>query len=198
MTFYTRTEALAAASQGYPWEARATESASFALRKSAAVRNDQRFDIFLSHSFKDAQLILGVKAILEAQGRSVYVDWVTDGHLDRKAVTKENADLLRQRMNQCSSLIFATSETSTSSLWMPWELGYFDGLRSGRIAIFPLVEYPSSNFNGQEYLLLYPYMEKLALQNGGTSLFATRTVRGQKEYITLPEVVAGSTNFKRL
>ena len=44
---------------------------------------------------------------------------------------------------------------------MPWELGYFDGLRGERIGIFPLTSSSSSTFEGQEYLGLYPYFEKI-------------------------------------
>ena len=37
--------------------------------------------------------------------------------------------MLRQRMDHCRFLLFATSKASPDSKWMPWELGYFDGLR---------------------------------------------------------------------
>ncbi|ASV85984.1 hypothetical protein CES85_2262 [Ochrobactrum quorumnocens] len=42
----------------------------------AAFRDE--FDIFLSHSIKDASLILGIKRLLEEAGKSVYIDWI--GH----------------------------------------------------------------------------------------------------------------------
>jgi hypothetical protein len=42
---------------------------------------------------------------------------------------------------------------------MPWELGYFDGLRNGKVGIFPLIESPGTAFLGQEYLGLYPAYE---------------------------------------
>ena len=40
---------------------------------------------------------------------------------------------------------------------MPWELGYFDGIR-GKVAVCPITY--SSSFEGREYLGLYPIMEK--------------------------------------
>ena len=43
---------------------------------------------------------------------------------------------------------------------MPWELGYFDGLRSGQVAIMPLMDDESAKFTGQEYLGLYPKVTK--------------------------------------
>ena len=36
------------------------------------------FDVFLSHSLRDALLIVGLKRLLEADGLSVYVDWISD------------------------------------------------------------------------------------------------------------------------
>ncbi len=50
---------------------------------------------------------------------------------------------------------------------MPWELGYFDGLRRGHVGILPIVQSPSAGFNGQEYLGLYPTYEFINLEKVG-------------------------------
>ena len=118
------------------------------------------FDVFLSHSIADAELVLGVKVILENLGLSIYVDWQTDAELDRSAVSKETAAVLRMRMRQSKSLLYVASENASTSKWMPWELGYFDGLRKGGIAVLPLLEQENSSFKGQEYLGLYPLVTK--------------------------------------
>ena len=57
--------------------------ASELLEASGHVRNDQTFDVFLSHSYLDADLVLGLKEQIEQMGYSVYVDWVTDSELER-------------------------------------------------------------------------------------------------------------------
>ena len=75
---------------------------------------------FLSHSIRDAEPILGLKAFLEAAGRSVYVDWITDPQLDRKAVSGATAEALRSRMRQCDSLFYVYLRNSQCSRWMPW------------------------------------------------------------------------------
>jgi hypothetical protein len=136
------------------------------LRKSAATSASTKFDVFLSHSFLDAQIILGVKELLEAEGLRVYVDWIEDAQLDRSRVTAKTADLLRNRMRHSESLIFATSSTSSQSKWMPWELGYFDGFKPDFVAILPLVQSVASDFSGQEYLGLYPYIEDVHWDTG--------------------------------
>lgn len=113
-------------------------------------------DIFLSHSRLDSELILGVKIALESTGRSVYVDWIDDPQLDRSKVSPATAQALRKRMAQSSALFYVHSSNAVASRWMPWELGYFDGLK-GNVAILPVVESSSSRYRGEEYLGLYPH-----------------------------------------
>ncbi|WP_090352519.1 toll/interleukin-1 receptor domain-containing protein [Dyella sp. 333MFSha] len=126
------------------------------LIESAAVGNGDRFDVFLSHSSKDAEVILGIKSLLEGQGMSVYVDWIVDTQLDRAKVNAETAETLRKRMGQCKGLIYVASANAAASKWMPWELGYFDGKKGdAAVAILPVVERQTDGFPGQEYLGLY-------------------------------------------
>lgn len=118
--------------------------------------NQQNFDVFLSHSFRDDELIFGIVEILKDMGQKVYIDWVVDKQLSRDSVTKETAETLRNRMKQSSKLLYLATDNASSSKWMPWELGYFDGLKPGKVAILPLVNSVDSSFQGQEYLGLYP------------------------------------------
>jgi hypothetical protein len=137
-------------------------TAEAVLRKSASAGS---FDIFLSHSSRDAEAILGIKAILERGGRRVYVDWINDPHLDRTRVSASTAHQLRLRMNQCSSLVYAATKAATSSKWMPWELGYFDARKGVEaVAILPLVDYAGQDV-GQEYLEVYPKIEKTGIMS---------------------------------
>ena len=119
------------------------------------------YDTFISHSFKDAGVILGVAETLKRKGQTVYVDWIEDKGLDRTNVTKETADILRRRMRASSSLLYVSSPNASISRWMPWELGYFDGYRPNAVSIFPVVQSSDTEWKGQEYLGLYPVVEKL-------------------------------------
>jgi len=126
------------------------------------------FDVFLSHSYQDAkvnaQVILGLKQIIESSGFTCYVDWIDDPLLDRTKVTSDTARKLRSRMQNCKSLLFVTSQNSSSSKWMPWELGFKDGDTAtaggiGRCAILPVLEETGRYlYRGQEYLGVYPYV----------------------------------------
>jgi hypothetical protein len=135
----------------------ARKSTSQVLNEIAtASTHRDSFDIFLSHSILDSEIILGIKIALEQTGKTVYVDWLVDPQLDRNRVNAATAEKLRARMRQCKVLLYAHSKASQSSRWMPWELGYFDGL-NGNVAVLPI--YPDQedlSYSNQEYLLLYP------------------------------------------
>ncbi|MGP5177680.1 MULTISPECIES: TIR domain-containing protein [Psychrobacter] len=120
---------------------------------------NKTYDIFLSHAFLDAEVIYGLKITLEEAGFTVYVDWYEDSHLERGEVTKETAVVIRKRMQSCKTLIFAITQNSGDSKWMLWELGYFDGLKD-KVAILGLIENSGDSFRGQEFLELYPYVQR--------------------------------------
>lgn len=120
--------------------------------------NRVMYDIFLSHSSKDQALIGGLKLLLEDYGLSVYVDW-EDKNLDPNYVTPSTAKVLRNRMQNCRSLIYAYSDNAKHSRWMPWELGYFDGLKDQRVAVLPISIEENSSIEGSEYVGLYYFID---------------------------------------
>lgn len=126
-------------------------------RKIAAARDG--YDIFLSHSFKDKDLADGLTEQFESLGYTVYVDWRDDPQLDRSHVNRDTARVLRARLTTSKALFYVTSENAGDSRWMPWELGYMDGVKT-TAAILPVTENTErgDGFNGQEYLGLYPYV----------------------------------------
>jgi hypothetical protein len=139
----------------------ATESAAFSAAKI--------YDIFLSHSALDAEIIYGLKIELEGLGFSVYVYWIEDPQA-RETVNGETAVKLKVRMQSCTGLLYAASGNASASRWMPWELGYFDGIKQ-RVAVVPIEKDNRTcyfrGFKGQEYLDLYPYV---SLSEGATNL----------------------------
>ncbi len=143
-----------------------TSARAMLAYRGLAVSDRDHFHIFLSHSYRDAEVILGIVERLEAQRLSVYVDWMVDAQLDRTKVNAQTAALLRRRMKQCESMIFATSTSSPASKWMPWELGYFDGAVSEQISIMPIEGDQGPGHHGQEYLGLYPTIEALPSVGG--------------------------------
>jgi hypothetical protein len=161
MALLVESQVRAAARAAAQREFASTESLLQESRKVARTSHD----IFLSHSKLDSELILGVKMTLESTGRSVYVDWIDDPQLDRSKVSPATAQALRKRMAQSNALFYVHSLNATASRWMPWELGYFDGLK-GNVAILPVVASSYSEYKGEEYLGLYPHVDLV-----GSSIF---------------------------
>lgn len=174
MAFVTLGEARAAASsRGFTASAAQAE-----LRKAAAAPMTTHYDFFLSHTREDAAVIAGIKALLEGEGWKVYVYWA-EGDATARVNAATAADL-RKRMNNCQALIYASSQASPNSKWMPWELGYFDGRKPGRVAIMPLPTSSSTDFEGQEYLELYPNLERFSWTDGTRSLGIRTGIRSGK------------------
>ena len=114
MPFYTKQQARTAAQQSVRRSTTAYNSNQRLTEALKSVSSQQKFDVFLSHSIDDAELVLGVKELLEQEGLKVYVDWDTDRHLSRNKVNKQTAELLRMRMNQSNSLIYIATDNSNT------------------------------------------------------------------------------------
>lgn len=137
---------------------RLLKSATRVLSEARATP-DAHFDVFLSHSSAEPEeILLGVKTILEDRGLKVYVDKYGDPHLSPDSVTPETAEVLRHRMRQSNTLLYVHSQHSKKSRWMPWELGFFDGLK-GAVGIIPVTSNQEETFKGEEYLNLYPHVD---------------------------------------
>lgn len=150
-----------------------------------------KFDIFLSHSYTDRNIIPTLKTKLESLGYSVYVDWINDKLMSRENVTPKTAEVLQKRMKQSRSLFYATSENTPNSKWMPWELGYFDGLKNKRVAILPIKKDNnfSDEFKGQEYLGLYYYVDISRLRS--TNIETLFINKNSSKYIKYDSWVTG-------
>ena len=172
-------------------------SARILAEQARAFDSTLRYDIFLSHSFDDAEVIYGVKKMIEALGLSVYVDWIDDAKLDRSKVTAKTAAVLRERMKACSSLVYAHSANSQSSVWMPWELGYFDGMKPHQVWILPLVADYNSEFKEQEYLGLYPSVEKLSSLGTGRARLGFDNVGSDNHQVLLEKAARGEGVYYR-
>lgn len=152
------------------------------------------YDIFLSHSSSDAGLVAGLKLELEDLGYSVYVDWIEDPKLSRANVTKETALFLQARMKQCKALLYAFSENATNSKWMPWELGYFDGIK-GTVAVLPISRTSKTSFQGSEYLGVYFYIQIDTIS--GTNNLALWVHETSTKYILFNNWITGTQPTQR-
>ena len=113
------------------------------------------YDLFISHSFKDKDLVIGLYHLFATAGYTVYIDWIDDSTLDRSNVDSKTAALIKTRIQRSKGTAYIATANSTTSKWCPWELGVADGMLH-KVCILPIM---NTEFSGQEYLNLYPYLE---------------------------------------
>jgi hypothetical protein len=164
------------------------------LEDSLSFSEAKKYDIFLSHSSMDAEMIYALREEINEMGFTVYIDWLEDPNLDRTNVNRKTADTLRKRMNNCRSLFYAVSINSFGSKWMPWELGYFDGIKN-KVALLPIVEQQTTTneFKGQEYLSLYPYITKDYPKGGSNKTLWVR--KDEVNYILFSSWLTNNVQF---
>lgn len=122
---------------------------------------NKEFDVHLCHAFLDALEAKTLRDWLAAEGLSVYVDRMDDATVNEEQASPMRRDLLAERFKNCKAIVFVTSEDWTHSVWMPWHMGYFDAL-GYKVAVLPIHdgELDKAEFKGQEYLGIYPYIDR--------------------------------------
>lgn len=156
---------------------------------------DAKFDVFVSHSSSEPEEILfGLAGILKDEGLSVYVDRYIDPQLQPSKISLTTARVLRGRLRSSSSLLYVYSEYSTRSRWMPWELGFVDGL-NGRVGVIPVTRNQESNFAGEEYLNLYPYVDQAPAENSRQLMLWIN--RSKDFYGPLAKWIRGEDDMKK-
>lgn len=85
----------------------------------------KHYDVFLSHSSLDNNLVLQLMSILNSKGLTVYIDWVEDkSALKRELTSADTAKVLIERIKSSRAIVYVKTTQSALSLWTPWELGY--------------------------------------------------------------------------
>lgn len=111
----------------------------------------KHYDLFLSHSYKDKDKLIGLKDSLNAMGINVYMDWVNDkDELLRDLTCAETAKVVTERIKASKAILYVHTNASLDSKWTPWELGFASALNKSI-----LVYRPEPTENEPEYLQLY-------------------------------------------
>ncbi len=111
----------------------------------------KKYDLFLSHSSFDSELLLSLKSVLNHCNINVYVDWVSDRNALKRELTNANtAKTIIERLKSSKALLYIHTQASQNSKWTPWELGFFHALK-GKICI-----YNPDNIEKAPYLDTYP------------------------------------------
>lgn len=124
--------------------------------------------VLLSHKHEEVRFILKIKEFFNVEGIDIKIDWLDP---DMPQVTdKETTYKIRQYIMNWDKFILIASENSKKSLWIPWELGFADGVKGLiDIAILPIT-YNENKWKDREYYNIYNFLrydedEKLSLCN---------------------------------
>jgi hypothetical protein len=118
---------------------------------------------FLCHSHKDRDVALGLKALLESQGASLYIDWLDEEMPETP--NQETAKRIRAKIVDSDLFLFLATPNSMASRWCPWEIGYADGKKPiDAIVIVPTKD-DTGHYYGNEYLQLYRRLEASTLRS---------------------------------
>lgn len=121
--------------------------------------------IFLSHSHTDRAIVEQAKVFFENLGISIYVDWA-----DRTMPEKTDGVTAQKIKNQIISIndkfVLLATNNAIASKWCNWEVGIADPFKlpHKKIALLPLAD-NSGTWNGNEYLQIYPRIEKSSSNN---------------------------------
>jgi hypothetical protein len=140
-------------------ETRAEKPSSRMLVKEADLHLKQsskgaQVSVFLSHSHADRGLVVTVSRFLATFDLNVYVDWL-DSAIPA-TTSPETATYLREKIDACDRFILLATERALASKWVPWELGYADGVKGcHKVAALPITEQLTDKWTGTEYVGIY-------------------------------------------
>lgn len=127
--------------------------------------------IFLSHSHTDKDVIEQAKIFFENLGISIYVDWA-----DKTMPESTNGVTAQKIKNQIiignDKFVLLATNNAVASKWCNWEVGIADPFKlpNKKIALLPLAD-NSGTWNGNEYLQIYPRIEKNPRKSGGEGYY---------------------------
>lgn len=93
------------------------------------IQTTKDFDVFISHSAANTNLVDEIVQCLNDIGLVAFVDWKSDREdLKRTKANQYTADVIKLRMRQSKCLLLIRTIESDASIWVSWELGYFSAL----------------------------------------------------------------------
>ena len=134
---------------------------SFAFKINDSKYKDRK-KVFLSHKHSDLDKIGGVIDFFEkTYGVKCYI-YANDKNMP-STTNRKTAEILKDTIKKADKFILIATEDAISSKWCNWELGLGDAFKydSQEIAIFFFKnsETDEQEYNGNEYMSLYPYIE---------------------------------------
>ena len=134
-------------------------------------KSTAKTSIFLSHSHFDKDVVEQAKIFFENLGINIYVDWA-----DQTMPEKTDGVTAQKIKNQIISIndkfVLLATNHAVESKWCNWEVGIADPFKlpHKKFVIFPLAD-NSGSWKGNEYLQIYPRIEKNNRYAGGEGYY---------------------------
>ncbi len=114
--------------------------------------------IFLSHKHTETDELEAAISFLKQFGVDVYVDWMDEEM--PKYTSGKTAARIKSKIEENDKFILLATDGAIASKWCNWELGLGDAHKYiDKIAVLP-VKKDYGQYNGSEYLQIYPYIDK--------------------------------------
>lgn len=93
--------------------------------ESNNIQNKKVYDVFISHSYKDTDIIKKIIKALNKHSLNIYCDWTSDNDfLKRELVSDYTKVVLKKRIAQSNNVVFVKTQNSLESDWVNFELDY--------------------------------------------------------------------------
>lgn len=117
-------------------------------------------DAFLSHSHHDRDMVMMfIDFMARVLNVSIYVDWA-DTAMPR-VTSGITADQIKSQIEQHPLFFVFGTDRAFGSRWVPWEVGIADAKKTrSHILIWPVTNSQPGTYLGNEYLSVYPYVDK--------------------------------------
>lgn len=91
-----------------------------------SIQKIKKYDLFISHSYLDREIVLKIVRKMNSCGLNCYVDWTADSNfLKRSLVSDFTKEVLKTRMKNSKKLLYVSSSNSRASSWVDFELNYY-------------------------------------------------------------------------
>jgi len=153
MNILTKSELL-----GYSKATKTYTRLNESLKTFSSESKSNKVTIFLSHKHDEIKELEAAISFLNQLGVDVYVDWMDEEM--PKHTSGETAERIKGKIKNNDKFILLATDGAVNSKWCNWELGIGDVHKYiDNIAIFP-VKSDYGQYNGSEYLQIYPYIDK--------------------------------------
>lgn len=91
-----------------------------------SIQKLKTYDLFISHSYVDREIVYDIVRKINKCGLNCYVDWTADSDFLRRSLVSDfTKEVLKARMKNSRKLLFLSSSNSRVSSWVDFELKYY-------------------------------------------------------------------------